>query len=733
MVDVEQHALRAIAEGGMNVRAPNGEIIRLRYERHIEHPDGNWTWIGRKDGSAAGTESVLTFGERAVFGTIRQGNNDLRLTTEAGSTWLVETDYTRVDPKAIPRNDDDFLAAGDPAALLGGNVPGLPKAASGQQQVAAVSAAANAVAVATPTIDVAMGYTTGFATRLGGESQARTRLHFLVDAANQAYVASGINGQLRLVHSVQVNYPDGTHNDSALFDLTGVDCTQAANGAFYRSFARFSCTQKAHPAALLPLVAARTTHAADLLVLIRKFESSSTSCGVAWLLGGGQKPITSSSATFGTSVVNDSSGEMFPDNGTTCPDLHLAHELGHNMGQQHDTITAQGLDDSDSNGNLLDPEEYGRHSYSFGYSTDDTANDIATIMSNRRTGQTRYKVFANPLISVCGGMPCGTADQADNARSMNETMPIIAAFRPPMLPTASRARNDVDGDGRSDLVWRGGSSFVMWLMNGAFVDSVRTLSLSSTFRLVATGDLNGDGKLDEVWRQGNDTQLRIWLGTGTGGYTGYWLSTGLGADWQVVGAGDVDGDGDSDLLWRGTAASNNFMVWFMNGATHTGTRVVSLSTGYSLAATGDFNGDGKLDEAWRQGSSTQLRLWLGDGTGGYTGYWVTSALGAGWTVAGAGDVNGDGKTDLIWRGNTASNNVVIWFMNGATITSTKTLSLSTSYKLVATGDYNGDGKLDQVWRSGSSTQLRLWMGTGTGGYTGYWVDSPYGSGWSVVP
>ena len=38
-----------------------------------------------------------------------------------------------------------------------------------------------------------MGFTTGFATRLGGESQARTRLHFLVDVTNQAFVASGIN------------------------------------------------------------------------------------------------------------------------------------------------------------------------------------------------------------------------------------------------------------------------------------------------------------------------------------------------------------------------------------------------------------------------------------------------------------------------------------------------------------------------------------------------------------
>src|SRR3546814_3476875 len=42
----EAHALRAMQSGEMVVNAPNGEPIRLKYERHEESPDGNWTWIG---------------------------------------------------------------------------------------------------------------------------------------------------------------------------------------------------------------------------------------------------------------------------------------------------------------------------------------------------------------------------------------------------------------------------------------------------------------------------------------------------------------------------------------------------------------------------------------------------------------------------------------------------------------------------------------------------------------
>ena len=49
----EAHALRAVVDGGMVIDAPDGKPIRLRYERHVEHPDGNWTWIGRPIGAAA--------------------------------------------------------------------------------------------------------------------------------------------------------------------------------------------------------------------------------------------------------------------------------------------------------------------------------------------------------------------------------------------------------------------------------------------------------------------------------------------------------------------------------------------------------------------------------------------------------------------------------------------------------------------------------------------------------
>lgn len=428
----EAHALTAISGGGMSLVAPDGQIIRLRYERHYEHANGNWTWVGRQEGASPGTESVVTFGERAVFGLIRHGNSDLRLTTEAGSTWLVETDSDGFDADRVAASARDFLV---PAGGLSKSGPlgildpmRVATAGTGVELVAAPPASLAPAWTAT-TVDIVMGYTSGFAARLGGQSQAQTRLTFLVDLTNQAYTRSGLNAQIRLVRTLQLDYPDATSNDAALMALTGVYCEPDPNGSVYVPDWRLGCDAVPRPAALQPLADARETYGADLMVMVRKFEEpENASCGAAWMLGGEQTPINVGSSEYGVTVLSDSSGDMFPDNAHTCPELHLAHELGHNMGQQHDVFTARETDDTNGDGNTLDPEEYGAHADSFAHSTDGTASDLFTIMSTRRSGQTQFRVFANPSLT-CGSSPCGILGQADNVRSMTETMAAVAAFR----------------------------------------------------------------------------------------------------------------------------------------------------------------------------------------------------------------------------------------------------------------------------------------------------------------
>ena len=407
----EAHALHAIA-GTMQVSLPDGQRMQLRYERHFEHPDGNWTWIGRT--TADSQPAVLTFGEKAVFGTLPgDDGSSLQVTTVRGRTWLVEG------------------AAQLPQALGDGSTDALhapPADAVPRDQAAPLSASVTTATTAS-VVDVVVGYTKGLADQLGGRAQVLTRLNNVVAIANQAYADSQIDLTMVLAGAVEVDYPDATANRTALFQLSGVECSSRTGSELPDG--GVACIPARVPKTLLPLVGMRNTRGADLMVLMRALiDPAVQSCGTAWELGGGQQTISPADADFGVSVVTDtSSGSV---GGNSCRGEWLAHETGHNFGLQHDAAMAQGSDDSNNDGSLLDPEEYGAFPYSFSYST----STIATVMSVRQGSQVAYRVFANPNVTLCGGAACGVAGESDNALSMSQTMPVVAAFRsPPVLTT----------------------------------------------------------------------------------------------------------------------------------------------------------------------------------------------------------------------------------------------------------------------------------------------------------
>lgn len=700
----EEHALRAAQPGGRIVMvSPKGKLIDLAYERHIEHADGNWTWIGRDED---GADAVITFGAKAAFGTIPQtGDESLRLTVAGGRSWLVATDRSKVtDPnRAVTRtNGSDYFIPPRIAMAVGAG-KGIQASAVGAERASAVAAAA------TTTVDVALGYTNGLATALGGQSQAVTRLNNLIDITNQAYARSGINMRVRLVRVMAVNFTDSTDNGDALEKLTGYD----------------SDTNTSIPPdpAFAALRAARNQYGADLVSLVRDFRTpQNNGCGIAWLIGGDQSGIAASDAPFGYSVVSDGS-DLDEGDGNTyfCREESLAHEMGHNMGQAHN------VEDSGGSG--------GAHVYSYGY-RQASASGFYTIMAYRREDSSQFAIpyFANPAIRY-GGQATGVANASDNARSLNQTMPIVSTFRASVMPSLPSVRNDVNGNRKSDILWRGtasSSNFVIWLMNGYALASTITKNLTASYAVVGTGDFNDDGRLDLALRSGSSTQLLLWMGDGAGGFAGTTLTSSLGAGWIVAGVGDVNGDGMSDIVWRGNGASSNLVIWLMNGAGVASTITRNLTASYAVVGTGDVNGDGRLDLALRSGTSTQLLLWVGDGLGGFAGTTLASSFGSGWIVVGLGDVNGDGKSDILWRGSGASSNLVFWLMNGATRTSTITRNLTASYAVSSTGDFNGDGRLDLALRSGNNTQLLLWIGDGAGGFTGHTLTSSFGSGWTVV-
>jgi len=696
----EEHAIRAIATGTMDITAPDGRAIRLGYVRHVEHADGNWTWVGRPEGAKPGIEAIITFGDKAVFGSIPYGDHPaLRLTTEAGRTWMVETDGARVamldSAGAHPERPDALLPPASRWRGASGAVAGADVDAQAQD---ASAITANAAVPAANTVDVLLGYTATFAQRLGGRSQAVTRLTYMVDVANQAYVNSQVSAMLRLVATVQVTYPDATSNENALYELTGLTCTDSG------------CKDTAIPAALQPLHAARDQYGADLVSLVRNFnDPEQGGCGIAWIIGGEQTRIDATDEYAGMSVVSDTngtSGASFPDNGYYCRDETLAHELGHNMGSAHDRTTAAGTDDSDKDGNLLDADEYGRYPYSFGYRTNGAGN-FFTVMAYREAGssQVQNRVFSNPQLSICGPAgaqvyPCGVASQADNARSLRDTIPVIATFR---VSRASRPVADFNGDGRSDVLWRNLStgSNVVWRSATSATQQPLTPVASQAWQVADTGDFDGNGAADVLWRNSANGGNVIWRGASAQSQT---VLPAVALSWSVAGVGDFDGDGNDDVLWR--SASNGANVLWRSANPRMQQALASVvDQSWRVAAVADFDGDGRDDIFWRHARTGGNVLWPAGNS--RLQRVLTQVADQNWVIEGAGDFDGDGTMDVLWR-NRATGSNTLWKSASPQQSQALTAVVDVHWNVAAIGDYNGDGRSDIFWRHDSSGANAIW-------------------------
>src|SRR5438128_8016338 len=82
------------------------------------------------------------------------------------------------------------------------------------------------------------------------------------------------------------------------------------------------------------------------------------------------------------------------------------------------------------------------------------------------------------------------------------------------------------------------------------------------WQILALGDLDGDGKTDLVWRHGQTGDVAVWLMNGPLVVEAPIVATGAPLVWQIAGVGDLDGDGDADIVWRHTA-TGDVALWLM--------------------------------------------------------------------------------------------------------------------------------------------------------------------------
>lgn len=240
------------------------------------------------------------------------------------------------------------------------------------------NSATNGDVTASSQIDVMVVYSTDTKSRYGGEDGVNAHIALAIAESNQAYANSQIDAQLRLAHTAEVENSSGNMSN----DLSALRST--TDGVI----------DHIHDL--------RDQYGVDM---VSWFNEQGSYCGIAYV----NKGDISADAAYGFSVVNSGCATGY---------FSTAHELGHNMGSMHDEANSgtQGI-----------------YPYSYGYQ--EPSGEFRTVMAyNCPGGCTRQQFFSNPNLAFNGAV-IGIADEADNARSLNNTRDAVSQWRPEVVDT----------------------------------------------------------------------------------------------------------------------------------------------------------------------------------------------------------------------------------------------------------------------------------------------------------
>jgi hypothetical protein len=264
-------------------------------------------------------------------------------------------------------------------------------------------------------------------------------------------------------------------------------------------------------------------------------------------------------------------------------------------------------------------------------------------------------------------------------------------------------RNDFNGDGRSDILWRNWSTGtdVIWRSANSATSQAVTSVSNLSWHIVGVGDFNGDRKADILWRNTSTGANVIWRSGSSA--TPQAVATVSDVSWGVVDVGDYNGDGQADILWRNDSTGANVIWKSGNRSTSQAVTGVTNTTWTVVAGRGDYNGDRKADILWHNWDTNAYVIWKSANPA------TQQAMGAvgGSRVAEIGDFNGDGASDILWR-NISTGANTIWKSGNKATLQVVTGVTDLNWRTVGAGDYDGNGISDILWRNNATGANVLW-------------------------
>lgn len=311
---------------------------------------------------------------------------------------------------------------------------------------------------------------------------------------------------------------------------------------------------------------------------------------------------------------------------------------------------------------------------------------------------------------------------ATPALAQSVTFATAVAYGSGGTGTSAVAAQDLNGDGKPDIVLANTSSTVGVLLNsgtGTFPATATTYpsgATSGNASAVALGDVNADGKADLVVLNTNDSTVGVLLGTGTGTFGAATVYAAASYSYPSgLALADVNGDGRADVLVANNSTSSvGVLLSRSTGGLAAAVQYPTMNSPKDVAA-GDLNGDGKADIVF-SASGGSVSVLLGTGTGTFGAATTYAGAGSGGQRVRLGDVNNDGKLDVV-TANPFDNSVSVLLGTG-----TGALGAASSYSAgsnsappsVALGDLNKDGRLDLVAANYSINSAGVLLNQGAG-------------------
>lgn len=342
--------------------------------------------------SKLGTQLLLSSDEQAIYGSI---NGD-------GINFAVSTD-SQLGTILVDRNHAEFpvIDLGDDGVIPPGvslDTPGIEQITP--QQKAMLSSQKHSlpqISGSGSTIRMLILYSNEFA---AGFSSPTARINQLLLFTNQSMQNSNIDLEFTLARAQVLNFDNGLSISN-----TTLSQIQAGLGAFSG------------------VADLRNEVGADMVAVL-SFQTGFSASGIAYVNG--------SDPNFAFSYTRLSPG---------CCDVVFAHELGHNMGSGHESLSANPTRTAGCSAFNFTGYSCGHGNFSAGW---------GTVMSRSPLNrQAVNNVFSNPNIT-CLGAPCGIvegqANAADNFRSFNISRLLVADFRPdpPPPPPGPTGNSDTE-------------------------------------------------------------------------------------------------------------------------------------------------------------------------------------------------------------------------------------------------------------------------------------------------